>query len=42
MSKTATKKLKSSDDVKLTQIMDVMRFKYGIGISFVYFEGGCI
>ena len=31
----AIEKLKSNHDIKLTQIMDVMRFKYGIGISLV-------
>ncbi|KAG4950031.1 hypothetical protein JHK86_043270 [Glycine max] len=35
VSKIATEKLKSSDDVKLTQIMDVVRLKYDIGITLV-------
>ncbi|KAL5163303.1 hypothetical protein HKD37_07G020232 [Glycine soja] len=33
--KIAAKKLKSNDDVKLTHIMDVVRLKYGIGITLV-------
>ena len=35
VSKITAEKLKPNDDVKLTQIMDVVRFKYGIGISLV-------
>ena len=35
MLKIAAKKLKSNDDVKLTHIMDVVRLKYGIGITLV-------
>ena len=35
VSKIATEKLKSNDDVKLTQIMDAVRLKYGIGITLV-------
>ena len=31
--KIVAKKLKFNNDVKLTQIMDVVKFKYGIGIS---------
>ena len=33
MLKIATKNLRSNDDVKLTQIMDVVRLKYGNGIT---------